>query len=129
MILAPVVRGRKGESRSIFEDARRDGYVRVRADGRVYDLADEINLEKNKKHDIEVVVDRLVIHERQDQSEEAREDAARLADSVETALKLASGLVIIAEVDGPEHLFSEHFACMYCGISVGESRATHLLLQ
>jgi excinuclease ABC subunit A len=120
MILAPVVRGRKGESRNVFEDARRDGYVRVRVDGRIYDLADEINLDKNKKHNIEVVVDRLVIHDQRDESEEAREDAARLADSVETALKLGVGLVLVAEVDGDEHLFSEHFACVYCGISVGE---------
>jgi excinuclease ABC subunit A len=120
MILAPVVRGRKGESRNVLDDARRDGYVRVRVDGRVYDLADEITIDKNKKHDIEVVVDRLVIHDPSDQGEDAREDAARLADSVETALKLASGLVLVAEVDGPEHLFSEHFACVYCGISIGE---------
>jgi excinuclease ABC subunit A len=120
MILAPVVRGRKGESRNIFEDARQNGYVRVRVDGRVYDLSDEIALDKNKKHDIEVVVDRLVIHDRHSADEEAREDAARLADSVETALKLGEGLVLVAEIDGPEHLFSEHFACVYCGISVGE---------
>src|SRR5581483_3878628 len=120
MILAPIIRGRKGESRNVFEDVRRDGYVRVRVDGRVYDLADEINLDKNKKHTIDVVVDRLVIHDRADQGEEAREDATRLADSVETALKLGNGLVIIAEVDGPDHLYSEHFACVVCGISVGE---------
>ena len=120
MILAPMVRGRKGESRNIFEDAQRDGYVRVRADGRVYDLSDDIGLDKNKKHDIEIVVDRLVIHGQTDESEEAREDATRLAESVETALKLGNGLVIVAEADGEEHLFSEYFACVYCGISVGE---------
>jgi len=120
MILAPMVRGRKGESRNIFEDAQRDGYVRVRVDGRVYDLSDDIGMDKNKKHDIEIVVDRLVIHGQTDESEEAREDATRLAESVETALKLGNGLVIVAEADGEEHLFSEYFACVYCGISVGE---------
>jgi excinuclease ABC subunit A len=120
MILAPVVRGRKGEAKNVLDDARRNGFVRVRVDDMVYDLSEEIAMDKNKKHDVEIVVDRLVIHDRTDEGEEAREDAARLADSVETALKLGAGLVIVAEIDGPEQLFSEHFACVYCGISVGE---------
>jgi len=120
MILAPVVRGRKGEARNVLDDARRAGFVRVRVDGNVYDLGDEISMDKNKKHDVDIVVDRLVIHDRTDQGDEAREDATRLADSVETALKLGAGLVQVAEVDGQEQLFSEHFACVYCGISVGE---------
>ena len=129
MILAPVVRGRKGEHRNVLDDARRNGFVRVRADGNVYDLADEVTLDKNKKHDIEIVIDRLVIHDRSDQREEAREDMARLADSVEAALKAGAGLVIVAEIDGPDQLFSEHFACVVCGISVSEIRAANLFVQ
>jgi excinuclease ABC subunit A len=120
VILAPMVRGRKGEARNVLDDARRNGFVRVRVDGQIYDLGEDIAMDKNRKHDVEIVVDRLVIHDRADQGEEAREDGSRLADSVETALKLGSGLVIIAEVDGPDHLYSEHFACVVCGISVGE---------
>jgi excinuclease ABC subunit A len=120
MILAPVIRGRKGENKNVLEDARRNGFVRVRVDGNVYDLADDITMDKNRKHDVEIVVDRLVIHDRDDEGEDAREDATRLADSVETALKLGSGMVLVSEIDGPEQLFSEHFACVYCGISVGE---------
>ena len=120
MILAPVVRGRKGEHRNILDDARRNGFVRVRVDGNIYDLADDITMDKNKKHDVAIVIDRLVIHDRSDQREEAREDTARLADSVETALKIGGGLVIVAEIDGQDQLFSEHFACVVCGISVGE---------
>src|SRR6185312_11221351 len=120
VILAPMVRGRKGEARNVLDDARRNGFVRVRVDGQIYDLGEEIAMDKNRKHDVEIVVDRLVIHDQADQGEEAREDGARLADSVETALKLGSGLVIISEVDGEDHLYSEHFACVVCGISVGE---------
>ncbi len=120
MIMAPVVRGRKGEHRNVLDDARRNGFVRVRVDGNVYDLAEDVAMDKNKKHDVEIVIDRLVIHERTDQREEAREDTARLADSVETALKVGGGLVIVAEIDGPDQLFSEHFACVVCGISMGE---------
>jgi excinuclease ABC subunit A len=120
MILAPIVRGRKGEAKNVLDDARRNGYVRVRVDGIVYDLSEEIAMDKNKKHNVEIVIDRLVIHDRSDEGDEARDDTARLADSVETALKLGGGLVVVAELDGPEQLFSEHFACVYCGISVGE---------
>ncbi len=120
VILAPLIRGRKGEARNVLDDARRNGFVRVRVDGQIYDLGEDISMDKNRKHDVEVVVDRLIIHDRADQGDEAREDSSRLADSVETALKLGSGLVIVGEMDGPEHLFSEHFACMVCGISMGE---------
>jgi len=112
-ILAPVVRARKGEHVKVFEDARRSGYVRVRVDGHIYDLSEEIKLEKNKKHSIEVVVDRLVI----------REDVAkRLADSVETASGLSGGLVIVDVVgDTPQELlFSQNYACEECGISIEE---------
>ncbi|MBN2091445.1 excinuclease ABC subunit UvrA [candidate division KSB1 bacterium] len=110
-ILAPIVRGRKGEYKDIFEEARRDGYVRVRVDGKIMDLNEEIKLEKNLKHNIEVVVDRLVVDD---------SIAIRLTDSVETALKLASGIVLVDVLGAQELLFSEHFACVDCGISYEE---------
>ena len=110
-ILAPIVRGRKGEYREIFEHIRKDGYIRVRVDGKIRDLDDEIRLHKHKKHDIEVVIDRLVT---------GSKIGKRLADSVETALRLGSGVVLI-DVDGKkELLFSEHFACIQCSISYEE---------
>jgi len=110
-VLAPIVRGRKGEYREIFEEARRDGYVRVRVDGAIRELDNEIKLDKNKKHNIEVVVDRLVVNSK---------IQSRLTDSVETALKLASGIVIIDVLGQQELLFSEHYACIECGISYEE---------
>ncbi len=112
MLLAPLIRGRKGEYQTVFDDLRKAGYVRVRVDGQIYDLSEEFQLDKNKKHSIEVVVDRLVIGQSGSQ--------ARIADSVETALKLGAGVVLVSIVDGEELLFSEHFACVYCGISLGE---------
>jgi len=112
LILAPLVRDRKGEYQAIFDNLRKAGYVRVRVDGRIYDLSEEIQLDKNKKHSIEAVVDRLVIGQSGSQS--------RIADSVETALKLGAGVVLVSIVDGEELLFSEHFACIHCGISLGE---------
>ena len=112
MILAPLVRDRKGEHQTILKDLQKAGFVRVRVDGQIYDLSEEFQLDKNKKHTIEVVVDRLQI--------EQNENATRLADSVETALKLGSGVVLVKVLDGEELLFSEHFACVYCGISLGE---------
>jgi len=112
MILAPLVRDRKGEHQTILKDLQKAGFVRVRVDGKINDLSEEFQLDKNKKHTIEVVVDRLQI--------EQSENATRLADSVETALKLGSGVVLIKVLDGEELLFSEHFACVYCGISLGE---------
>lgn len=111
-IIAPVVRARKGEYQKVFEDARRSGYVRVRVDGAVFDLSEEIKLNKNKKHDIGIVVDRLVI----------RDDIARrLTDSAETAASLAGG-VVIAEIadEGRDLLFSQNYACEACGISIEE---------
>ncbi len=110
-VLAPLVRSRKGEYSRLFEDMRRKGYVRIRVDGEVRDLEEEIILDKKKKHSIEVVVDRLVIREGVQ---------ARLADSLETALKLSEGLVLIEEVGGSEQLFSENFACAECGFSFEE---------
>jgi len=112
MILAPLIRDRKGEHQTIFNDLQKAGFVRVRVDGQIHDLSEEFQLDKNKKHTIEVVVDRLQI--------EQSENATRLADSIETALKLGSGVVLVKVLDGEELLFSEHFACVYCGMSLGE---------
>ncbi len=112
MILAPLVKDRKGEYQAVFEDLRRAGYARVRVDGRIYDLVTEFQLDKNKKHSIEAVVDRLIIGQSGSQG--------RIADSVETALKLGGGVVLVSIIDGEELLFSEHFACVHCGISLGE---------
>lgn len=111
LLLAPVVRGKKGEHHKLLDEIRREGYVRVRINGEVRELAEDIHLEKNRKHTIEVVVDRLVI--RPDQGQ-------RLADSLETALKLGHGLVSAAVMDGPEITFSQNFACVACGISLPE---------
>ena len=111
-VLSPVIRGKKGEHQKIFEDARKSGYVRVRADGSIYDLSEEIRLDKNKKHDIEVVVDRLVIRPDIQQ---------RLTDSVEVASGLAGGLVVINIVgEDRDILFSQNYACEDCGISIEE---------
>ncbi len=110
-ILAPVVRGRKGEHVKVFEDARKSGYVRVRVDGNVYDLSEEIKLEKNKKHSIEVVVDRIAIKE---------DVRGRLTDSVETASALSGGLVLADVIGGETLTFSQNYACDDCGISIEE---------
>jgi excinuclease ABC subunit A len=112
MILAPLVRDRKGEYQTVFDDLRKAGYVRVRVDGELHDLSEEFQLDKYKKHSIEAVVDRLVTGQ--------PEDKSRIADSVETALKLGAGVVLVAVEGGEELLFSEHFACVHCGISLGE---------
>ncbi|HEX6818799.1 MAG TPA: excinuclease ABC subunit UvrA, partial [Ktedonobacterales bacterium] len=150
MLLAPLVRQRKGEYKQIFEEMRRAGYVRVRVDGEVRDLAEEIDLDKYKQHTIEVVVDRLVIrHPQAAPSEEERQangsglrlvaerpaayspnDAGaadpeasqrtRVADSVETTLKLGNGIVLVSIIGGEERLYSEKFACVYCNISLEE---------
>ncbi|MCY3637958.1 MAG: excinuclease ABC subunit UvrA [Chloroflexi bacterium] len=111
-IMAPIVRRRKGEHKEIFEDARKSGFVRVRVNGEVHDLSESFDLDKQKWHDIEVVVDRLVIG--------ASAEQTRVADSVETALKMASGTVLVDVVGGDELLFSEQFACVHCNISMGE---------
>jgi len=111
-ILAPVVRARKGEYRKVFEDAAKSGYVRVRADGVIYDLGENIELEKNKKHNIEIVVDRLTVKP---------DYMQRLSDSVETASTLSGGLVIIDIADeGRDLMFSQNYACEDCGISIEE---------
>jgi excinuclease ABC subunit A len=112
LILAPLIRDRKGEYQSVFDDLRKQGYVRVRVDKTIHDLSEQLQLDKNKKHTIEVVVDRLVTGQ--------SDSLSRIADSVETALKLGSGVALVSIVDGEELLFSEHFACVHCEISVGE---------
>ncbi|UNC90781.1 excinuclease ABC subunit UvrA [Candidatus Contubernalis alkaliaceticus] len=110
-ILAPLVRGRKGEYQKTFNDIRKDGYVRVRVDGEIRELQEEIVLDKNKKHTIEVVVDRLVVKEGLER---------RLADSLETSLNLSGGLVIVHLLEGEEQIFSQNFACTDCGFSFEE---------
>ena len=111
-ILSPVVRGKKGEHQKVFEDARRSGYARVRVDGSLYELTEDIALDKNKKHHIEVVVDRLIMKP---------DLARRLTDSVETASNLSGGLVILNELDGDKDtLFSQNYACEDCAISMPE---------
>ena len=111
-ILAPVVRGKKGEHRKVLEDARRGGYARARVDGSLYELTEEIPLDKNKKHQIEIVVDRLVMKP---------DLTRRLTDSVETALGLTGGLVLLNELDGDrDTLFSQNYACDACGVSMPE---------
>ncbi|MDR3599910.1 MAG: excinuclease ABC subunit UvrA [Desulfosporosinus sp.] len=110
-ILAPLVKGKKGEHQKVFEDARKSGYVRVRVDGETRDLSEEIELAKNKKHSVEVVIDRISLKP---------ESAERLADSLETALKLGEGNVSVDITDGGELHFSENFACPDCGIALEE---------
>ena len=110
-LLAPVVRGRKGEHVKLFEQARKSGYVRVMVDGSLYELSEEIKLEKNKKHNIEIVVDRLAIRKGIEK---------RLTDSLETTLKLGEGLVIVDVIDGAPIRFSQSFSCPDCGISLDE---------
>ncbi len=110
-VLAPVIRGRKGEHVKVLEDLKRDGYVRVRIDGEMRELDEEIHLEKNKKHTIEAVVDRLVVREGMNK---------RLTDSLETAMKVSGGLIVLDVIDGEEMLFSQNYACPDCGISLEE---------
>ena len=111
-LLAPVIRGKKGEHQKVLEDARKGGFVRVRVDGIIYDLSEEIALEKNKKHHSEVVVDRLAIR---------GDITKRLADSIETACHLSGGLVLLHQVaDDSLTLFSQNYACDDCGVSMPE---------
>jgi len=110
-ILAPIVRGRKGEHTKLLEDIGKNGYVRARVDGEVREFSENIKLEKNKKHTIEIVIDRIIVKE---------DVASRLADSLETALKLSEGIVIVSVTDGKELMFSQNLACPECGFSVDE---------
>jgi len=110
-VLAPLVKGRKGEHAKVFEDIRKNGYVRVRVDGEMMEVTDEIKLDKNKKHSIEAVVDRIVIRP---------DGGGRLADSLELALNLSGGTVLVDVIDSEEMVFSQNFACAECGISMEE---------
>lgn len=110
-LLAPVVRGRKGEHQKLFEQAKRSGYVRVIVDGNMYELSEEIKLEKNKKHNIDIVVDRLMVKEGIEK---------RLTDSIENVLELADGIMTVDIIDGEQMQFSESFSCADCGISIDE---------
>lgn len=110
-ILAPIVRGRKGEYKKELESAKKSGFVRVRVDGNIYDLSEEISMEKNKKHNIEIIVDRLKINSN---------IKSRLADSIETASSLSDGLVLVDVIDGDELLFSQNYACPEHGASFDE---------
>ena len=110
-ILAPVISGRKGQHVKVLEDIKKQGFVRVRVDGEMLDLGDEFELDKNKKHSIEVVIDRIVVKEGV---------SARIADSLETALRLGEGKVIVDVIGEEELLFSENHACPHCGFSIGE---------
>ncbi|WP_018659344.1 excinuclease ABC subunit UvrA [Allofustis seminis] len=110
-ILAPIIRGKKGEHKAVFKKIKKQGYVRVRVDGQVHDIEEDFQLSQNKKHNIDVVVDRLIIKDG---------IRSRLADSLEMALKLAEGYVIVEDLAGGELLFSEHHACPVCGFSIPE---------
>lgn len=110
-LMAPVVRGRKGEHAKLFDQVKRSGFVRVRVDGNIYELSEEIKLDKNKKHNIDVIVDRIAIKEGIER---------RLTDSIETIMKLAEGQMVVDVVDGKELNFSQSFACPDCGISISE---------
>lgn len=110
-LLAPVIRGRKGEHTKLLEDAKRSGYVRVRVDGSVYDLTEKIELDKNKKHTIEIVVDRLVVKEGMEK---------RLSESIENVTALTGGLLVVDVIGKEELVFSQNFACVSCGISIEE---------
>ena len=110
-VLAPVVRGRKGQHKGVFEEVRKEGFLRVRVDGLIHPLDQKLKLEKNKKHSIEVVIDRLVLE---------GDYLERLTESVELSLKIGSGLTIIHELPKNDHLFSEHFACPHCEVSMEE---------
>ncbi len=112
MVMSPLITDRKGEHQTVFNDLRKAGFIRVRIDGRLYDLSEEFHLDKYKKHSIEVVVDRLITGQTL--------ETGRVADSVETALKLGAGVVLISIIEEGELLFSEQFACAHCGISLGE---------
>ena len=110
-ILAPVVRSRKGKHKGVFDQIRKEGFLRIRIDGTIYSIDENIDLEKNKKHSIEVVIDRLVLE---------NEYKERLTESIELSLKIGSGLTIVHQLPNQDHLFSEHFACPHCEVSMEE---------
>ena len=126
LLLAPLVKDRKGHHQAIFEDLRKAGFVRARVDGMVYDVQEPPELNRYKMHTIEAVVDRLVVRSSASNGEEQQEFVSRLTDSVETALRLGDGMLLVQPVDAPESedhnvlplIFSEHFACIHCGVSL-----------
>jgi excinuclease ABC subunit A len=122
MLLAPLIKDRKGEHKAVFDDVRKLGYVRIRVNGEIHDVDEEISLDRYKMHTIEAVVDRLIIHH--DDGDGEQTEAGRLTDSVETALKLGDGVLIVTDVTNPDkpwdRLFSEHFACVHCGTNLPE---------
>jgi len=123
LLMAPLIKDRKGEHRKVFEDVRKMGLVRVRVNGEVRDVDEEIELDRYKMHTIEAVVDRLIVRSKHGEGNGGGMDHIRLADSVETALKLGGGIMMVADVtqDPPkDYLFSEHFSCVHCGISLPE---------
>jgi excinuclease ABC subunit A len=128
LLLAPVIKDRKGEHQGVFADARRLGFVRVRVDGQIRSVEDDIKLDKKRKHSIEVVIDRLVATgagkhvgaQHATPGDGAAEERQRVTDSAEQALKLGGGVMVVSAEDGEERIFSEHFACPFCGISLGE---------
>ncbi len=129
MIMAPIVQDRKGEYSAVFEELRRSGYVRVRVDGVIRELSESITLERNKRHSVEVVIDRLAVPTLEEKAAEIPVEGnnrhpdpfiGRVTDSVETALKLSGGIILVSVVEGEEMLFSEQFSCVYCGTSLGE---------
>jgi excinuclease ABC subunit A len=120
MILAPVIRDRKGEHQGVLDEIRRQGFVRVRVDGHVRDVDEQFDLAKNRKHTIEVVVDRLIVRHEDGATPEEHPDRVRIIDSLETALRIASGTAVAQIIDGDSMIFSERFACPTCGVSFGE---------
>ena len=118
MILGALIKDRKGEHQSVLDEIRRAGFSRVRVDGEIHDIEEPIKMARYKQHTVEAVVDRLVI--RQDDLEEVHANRIRLIDSLETALKLGSGVATASIVDGEEMIFSENYACAHCGISFSE---------
>ncbi|MPZ13424.1 MAG: excinuclease ABC subunit UvrA [Chloroflexi bacterium] len=120
MVLAPVIVGKKGEHHAVLDEIRNQGFVRIRVDGTIRDLSEEIDLGRYQVHTIEVVVDRLVLPEEEDDEESRRADVSRLTDSVETALRLGDGELVVTTPDGADTRYSERFACVTCGMSLGE---------
>jgi excinuclease ABC subunit A len=121
MVLGPVVRDRKGEHAGVLDEIRRQGFVRVRIDGQIREMDETIKLAKTKKHTIEVIVDRLVIHNDEEAlAADIHPDRSRLIDSLEVALRMSGGIALVQIVDGEELTFSEQFACPHCGLSFGE---------
>ena len=120
MILAPVITDRKGEYTAVFDEIRRQGFVRVRVDGEVRELDEKITLAKTKKHTIEVVVDRVIVRHDDGNEREDNPDRVRIIDSLETALRIGNGQAVGQVIDGEALRFSEKFACVHCGLSFGE---------